>query len=107
MKHNILFLYLFMLISACSTPESKPVRPAATQLPDAALVPSNITMKKGAELFMANCQTCHTARYIQMQPKLSRKTWEKTVEKMRHSYGAPIDSAAAIQIVDYLMRQQE
>ena len=107
MKSNFLFLFLFVLISACSTSETKPITAVTTPLPDATLVATDIMMKKGAELFMAHCQTCHTARYIQMQPKFSRKIWEKTVDKMRHAYGAPIDSVVAIQIVDYLMRQQE
>lgn len=60
----------------------------------------------GSEAFIANCQTCHTARYVLMQPKLSRKAWEKSVEKMIKVYGAEIDSMTANSIVNYLVARQ-
>jgi uncharacterized protein (DUF697 family) len=42
-----------------------------------------------------------------MQPDLSRKAWEKTVEKMIKVYGAEIDSVTARTIVDYLVARQQ
>ncbi|MFM2207392.1 MAG: hypothetical protein RL213_1367 [Bacteroidota bacterium] len=69
-------------------------------------VPMDFGKGPGAEAFIANCQTCHTARYALIQPDLSRKAWEKTVDKMIHVYGAQIDSVTASLIVDYLVSRQ-
>lgn len=57
----------------------------------------------GAEAFKMNCVTCHSARYVEMQPEFPRKTWEKIADKMVKSYGAPISDSAAKTIVDYIM----
>jgi hypothetical protein len=49
------------------------------------------------------CVPCHSLRYIEMQPELTHKAWEKIVDKMIKAYGAPIpDSQTAAAIVDYL-----
>lgn len=58
---------------------------------------------KGEELFKTHCITCHTLRYIDMQPEFPRKTWEKITDKMIKSFGAPIPDSSAVLIVDYLM----
>ena len=57
----------------------------------------------GAQTFKENCITCHSARYVEMQPDFSVKTWEKTVDKMIKIYGAPISDSSAKVIVDYLV----
>lgn len=58
----------------------------------------------GAELFRTQCQTCHSLRYIEMQPAFPRKTWVKIVDKMVKTFGAQIpDTTQQIAIVDYLM----
>lgn len=67
-------------------------------------VKTNLPDSAGAEVFKANCIVCHSLRYIQMQPNFPQKTWEKTVDKMRKMYGAPIDSSSAKIIVNYLMK---
>lgn len=55
------------------------------------------------ELVESSCTPCHSLRYIEMQPELTRKAWEKIVDKMVHSYGAPVrDSVSQQHIVDYL-----
>jgi len=56
----------------------------------------------GADLCRANCAVCHSLRYIQMQPDFPVKTWEKIVDKMRHTYGASISDSTAKIIVAYL-----
>ena len=58
---------------------------------------------KGEELFKMHCISCHTLRYIEMQPEFPRKTWEKITDKMIKSFGAPIPDSASVLIVDYLM----
>lgn len=66
-------------------------------------VESNIGSADGEDVFKANCLTCHSLRYIQMQPAFPRKTWEKTVDKMIKNFGAPIADSTAKTIVDYLV----
>jgi cytochrome c5 len=102
-------LMLYVVLCSCSNNTSHPNPDDATakNLPDANRVELDIKSGRGSEAFIANCQTCHTARYVLMQPKLSRKAWEKTVDKMIHVYGAQIDSLTAIEIVDYLMVIQD
>jgi len=48
------------------------------------------------------CATCHSTRYITMQPPLPGATWEAEVSKMVKSYGAPIPGATAKKITAYL-----
>jgi hypothetical protein len=48
------------------------------------------------------CFTCHSTRYITMQPPLPGATWEAEVNKMMKVYGAPIPEAAAKKITAYL-----
>ena len=48
------------------------------------------------------CATCHSTRYITMQPPLPGATWEAEVGKMMKVYGAPIPEATAKKITAYL-----
>jgi hypothetical protein len=48
------------------------------------------------------CFTCHSTRYITMQPPLPGATWEAEVNKMVRVYGAPIPEATAKKITAYL-----
>ncbi len=108
MKITTNYLIVLLVIAvACSCGDSNQqqassIVSASKNLPDANHVPLDIPGGPGSAEFIANCQTCHTARYVLMQPKLSRKAWEKSVDKMIHVYGAAIDSLTAIKIVDYL-----
>lgn len=57
----------------------------------------------GKAEFVSYCGICHSLRYITTQPAFPRITWEAEVHKMIEKYGAPIDSANSIKIVDYLV----
>lgn len=48
------------------------------------------------------CATCHSTRYITMQPPLPAATWEAEVNKMIKTFGAPIPEASAKEITSYL-----
>lgn len=48
------------------------------------------------------CSTCHTTRYITMQPPLPAPAWEATVRKMVKTYGAPVSDDDAQKITRYL-----
>jgi len=57
----------------------------------------------GRALVEANCVSCHSLDYIQMNsPFLDRKGWEASVNKMIKVMGAPVTEADARAIVDYL-----
>lgn len=55
------------------------------------------------DVYESNCVTCHSQLYVLMQPAFSRTTWTNEVEKMKKSYGAPIEDAKIPLIVDYLV----
>lgn len=57
----------------------------------------------GYKAFQSNCISCHSARYVQMQPGLSEKTWLALVTKMQKTFGAPIPDTAINEIVQYLV----
>jgi hypothetical protein len=48
------------------------------------------------------CNTCHSPRYITMQPPLPAATWEAEVNKMNKAYGAGIPEDTAKKITGYL-----
>lgn len=48
------------------------------------------------------CSTCHTPRYITMQPPLPATTWDAEVQKMVKTFGATISEADAQKIAQYL-----
>jgi sulfite dehydrogenase (cytochrome) subunit B len=57
------------------------------------------------EVVKNNCTACHSADYIQTQPrgeKFKKDFWQAEVTKMIKVYGAPIDDADVGKIVDYL-----
>jgi hypothetical protein len=57
------------------------------------------------EVVQNNCTACHSADYIQTQPrgpKFKNDFWQAEVTKMIKTYGAPIDDADVPKIVEYL-----
>jgi cytochrome c5 len=97
---------LLCLSCGQDNPPATSAKDKTSELPSPNEVPMDFGSGPGAEAFIANCQSCHTARYALIQPDLSRKAWEKTVDKMIKVYGAKIDSSTAHTIVDYLVARQ-
>jgi mono/diheme cytochrome c family protein len=48
------------------------------------------------------CNTCHSPRYITIQPPLPAATWEAEVNKMIKTFGATIPDESAKKIIQYL-----
>jgi hypothetical protein len=48
------------------------------------------------------CSTCHSTRYITMQPPLPAATWEAEVNKMNKTFGAGIPEDNTKRIILYL-----
>ena len=91
-----------MFITACNSGQSAEIvndtgvtnlNAIITELPD----------KRGYASFKRNCMSCHSARYIQMQPELPEKTWTAIVTKMQKSFGAPVADSSVQEIVQYLV----
>jgi sulfite dehydrogenase (cytochrome) subunit B len=57
----------------------------------------------GVDQVEANCAACHSLDYVQMNSTfLSAVAWDAEVAKMINVFGAPIDSATASRIGNYL-----
>jgi hypothetical protein len=106
MKSSLTLLVLCLLVwASCS--EQQQEAPAAaphTDSIDISDVVVTLPEGKGKEEVEKSCVPCHSLRYIQMQPEMTRKSWDKVVTKMIVNFGAPVkDSATAAEIVDYLV----
>ena len=56
----------------------------------------------GAELVTNNCQSCHSPGMILNQPALTQAEWTGEVNKMLHTYKAPVAEEDVGAIVTYL-----
>jgi len=86
-------LRIVLLVTLMSTPALAEEKP--------------IALKKGPGLdtVQANCGTCHSLDYIQMNsPFLTPTQWDAEVTKMIKAFGAPIDEASSKTIADYLKK---
>ncbi|HYE73667.1 MAG TPA: sulfide dehydrogenase [Blastocatellia bacterium] len=68
------------------------------------LYPPDLPDGEGKVAFASACGSCHSHRYVTMQPRFTRKAWQATVTKMIKVYGAPINDEQAGQIVNYLVQ---
>ena len=71
------------------------------------LPPETAEFKPGPNLetVQGNCAACHSADYILTQPRSmanKKEFWLGEVNKMIHSYGAPIQEGDVAKIVEYL-----
>jgi cytochrome c5 len=57
----------------------------------------------GRDLTVGRCIICHSVEYIPSNaPAMNRAAWQKSIQKMRDRFGAPITDEEANQILDYL-----
>ena len=64
--------------------------------------PVDLAPGDGLQDVQIYCNTCHSPRYITMQPPLPAATWEAEVNKMNKAYGAGIPEENAKKIIEYL-----
>jgi mono/diheme cytochrome c family protein len=57
----------------------------------------------GRDEFLVACESCHSSRYIAMQPPFPERKWEEIVTKMAKVFGAQIDDEQKKAIVGYLV----
>jgi mono/diheme cytochrome c family protein len=67
--------------------------------------PIDLKKAPGLDKVEANCGSCHTLDYIQMNsPFPSAALWDAEVNKMIKAFGAPITESDAKAIADYLKK---
>jgi mono/diheme cytochrome c family protein len=66
------------------------------------LYPPDLAPGEGREAFQSYCSTCHSTRYITMQPPLPPETWAAEVDKMVKVMGQPIPEDVQPAIIKYL-----
>ncbi len=91
--------FLLAALFACAVMGPAAPSPLTYSLPD-----ETAELKPGPGVETAVlCRACHSADYISTQPSgKGRAFWEAEAQKMIKVFHAPIDSADASVIVDYL-----
>ena len=64
--------------------------------------PVDLVAGDGLQEVQIYCNTCHSTRYITMQPPLPAATWEAEVTKMNKTFGAAIADDNSRKIILYL-----
>ena len=82
-----------------NAPQTFVLKSVSVELPT-----SDISFPGGAsaDAINANCLACHSASMVLTQPNLAKTAWAAEVDKMIHTFKAPIDQRNATAIVDYL-----
>src|ERR1019366_6521125 len=63
----------------------------------------DLPVAPGRDEFMVVCVSCHSPRYVTMQPLFPQRQWEETVDKMVKVYGAQMDQEQRQPIIGYLV----
>ena len=83
-----------------------PIGAAAISTVAVASPPEEFTQLKDGparDLTVGRCIVCHSLEYIPSNsPAMNRAAWQKSIQKMRERFGAPITDAEAEKILDYL-----
>ena len=65
--------------------------------------PTELKDGPGRDLTVGRCILCHSVEYIPSNaPAMNRAGWQKSIQKMKERFGAPITDEEAKQILDYL-----
>lgn len=57
----------------------------------------------GRDITIGRCILCHSLEYIPSNaPAMNRPAWQKTIQKMKERFGAPISDEESKTILDYL-----
>lgn len=102
-KITILFFVCACYILSCKEANKKSEISVASATAGLYSVITKLPEAPGYKTFQNNCMSCHSARYVQMQPDLSEKTWLALVTKMQKSFGAPVPDSSVKEIVQYLV----
>lgn len=79
---------------------------AVSHVPSAQAAAAEVTeLREGAgkDLTIGRCIICHSVEYIPSNAAaMNRAAWQKTIQKMKDRFGAPITDEEAKEILDYL-----
>jgi sulfite dehydrogenase (cytochrome) subunit B len=80
-----------------------PVDGFTAPAPQAAAEVTELREGPGRDLTVGRCIVCHSVEYIPSNaPAMNRAAWQKSIQKMKDRFGAPITDEEARQILDYL-----
>jgi hypothetical protein len=85
--------------------QAAPVEPSPDSNYEASAYPVpavDLASGEGLQEVRIYCNTCHSPRYITMQPPLPAATWEAEVNKMNKAFGAGIPEESTQKIILYL-----
>ena len=75
----------------------------AARLAAAVDEPTALADGPGRDLTLGRCIICHSVEYIPSNAAaMNRAGWQKTIQKMKDRFGAPITDEESKQILDYL-----
>ncbi len=75
----------------------------AARIVVAAEEPMTLADGPGRDLTIGRCIICHSLEYIPSNaPVMNRAGWQKTIQKMKDRFGAPITDEESKEILDYL-----
>jgi sulfite dehydrogenase (cytochrome) subunit B len=95
--HFVVALAAFAATTQGGTPQPGSAPTAA------ATEPTELREGAGRDLTVGRCIICHSVEYIPANaPAMDRTAWQKTIQKMKDRFGAPISDEEAKQILDYL-----
>ena len=82
-----------------NAPQTFVLKSVSVELPT-----SDVTFPGGAaaDAINANCLSCHSASMVLTQPNLAKAAWAAEVDKMIHTFKAPMEPGNTTAIVDYL-----
>ena len=105
LQKTFLILCSAILVTSCMQKQDTGLTADAAK--DSLNLLSLFSEMPGEEAVKIHCLTCHSLKYIEMQPAFPRKTWEKVVDKMIKNFGAPIPDSSVTEIVDYLVAYKQ
>lgn len=94
---------LLLVIASASCGRTEPAPAPSTEAITLPQAVEPLPEGAGRAEFAGACLTCHSFRYVTMQPRFPKKVWAAEVDKMAKSYGAPIPPDQAPKIVEYLV----
>ncbi|MEO6231085.1 MAG: hypothetical protein ABJB11_18960 [Ferruginibacter sp.] len=103
LKNKLLFSLCVCFIISCNEQNIKKESELVASPTGLYSITTHLPEAQGYKAFQSNCVSCHSARYVQMQPGLSEKTWLALVTKMQKTFGAPVPDSSVAEIVQYLV----
>ena len=101
----LLSILLILMVIACANSGQEETMQKYTAIDTVVNIDDyqvNFPEGEGYSEFKSSCITCHSLRYIEMQPNFPEKTWDAIAKKMVKNFGAPIPDSTLTKVVHYL-----